>query len=522
MIFDEANFPELPGKWTYSLVENACDNLPLRQKILVKDYQQTGYLPVIDQGAALIGGYIYDGEKKVTDDLPVIVFGDHTRAIKYIDFHFAAGADGIKVLKPYSFFQPKLFYYFLRAIKLPDKGYARHFQYLRKSKIALPPLGEQNRIADKLDSLLYKVGICQEHLERVPQIIERFRQSVLAEAVSGRLTEEWREENNSGEIEIKNFSFPSSWKIQSFDDTLDLIDGDRGPNYPKRNDYLEGGCCVFLSTKNVREFGFKFDEVVFITEEKHKILRSGTLERGDVVVTTRGTLGNVAHYDEIVPFDVVRINSGMLILRKKQDNILGKFLVICIASSFFKTQLEEKRTGTAQPQIPAKALKTFFLPLPPIDEQQEIINRVEKLFSFAGHVDTRYQAGKDCVDLLTPSLLAKAFRGELVEQDPHDEPASVLLERIKAEREATSTRKPPKSTRSDKPRREKLTEKSVKEAIQSFPNSRFSIEELQEKVSGDYEQLKRILFNLISEDQPIIAQVFDRDAQAMRFIRRQQ
>jgi type I restriction enzyme, S subunit len=300
----------------------------------------------------------------------------------------------------------------------------------------LAPITEQKRIADKLDSLLQKVDTCQEHLERVPQIIKRFRQSVLAEAVSGRLTEEWRGENSSGEMEIENFSFPDTWQIQSFDDTLDLIDGDRGKNYPKRTDYQESGYCVFLSTKNVRDFGFKFEEVVFISEEKHNILRSGTLERGDVVITTRGTLGNVAYYDDTVPFDVIRINSGMLILRKKQENILGKYLVICIASSFFKTQLEEKRSGSAQPQIPAKTLKTFLLPLPPVDEQQEITNRVEKLFTFANQLEERYQAGKDCVDLFTPSLLAKAFRGELVEQDPTDEPASVLLERIRAARAA--------------------------------------------------------------------------------------
>ena len=237
MIFDEANFPEIPERWTSTIVDNPCVNLPLRQKILVRDYKQKGNLPIIDQGAKLIGGYIDDINKKVTDDLPVVVFGDHTRAIKYIDFKFAAGADGIKVLKPYGFFEPKLFYYFLRAIKLPNKGYSRHFQYLRKSRIAVPPLPEQKRIADKLDSLLQKVETCREHLERVPQIIERFRQSVLAEAVSGKLTEEWREK----------YGRHYDWQKAKLVDLGELGRG-KSKHRPRNDPRLYGGLFPFIQT----------------------------------------------------------------------------------------------------------------------------------------------------------------------------------------------------------------------------------------------------------------------------------
>ena len=285
---------------------------------------------------------------------------------------------------------------------------------IRNFIIPLAPLNEQKRITEKLDTLLAHMDSCQTHLERVPQILKRFRQSVLAAATSGRLTEDWREDEKV--IEYGEFVFPAAWELSTFDDALTLIDGDRGPNYPKQSDYQESGHCLFLSTKNVRKFGFEFDDVVFISEEKHKKIRSGTLQYGDVIITTRGTLGNVAFYDESVPYKVVRINSGMLILRKKRDNLLGKYLMICIGSPLFTSELEEKRSGSAQPQIPAKTLKTFALPIPPIEEQAEIVRRVEKLFAYAERLEARYTSASEHVERLTPSLLAKAFRGELVSQ----------------------------------------------------------------------------------------------------------
>jgi type I restriction enzyme S subunit len=320
--------------------------------------------------------------------------------------------------------------------------------------IPLPPIIEQKRIADKLDALLAWVDACREHLNRIPLIIKRFRQSVLAAATTGKLTEDWREEltsssinslmTNQDEISNDDIEFPQSWQTYNIDDVLTLIDGDRGPNYPKQNDYQEKGHCLFLSTKNVREFGFLFNDVVFISEKKHKILRNGTLERGDVVITTRGTLGNVAVYDDKVPYDVVRINSGMLILRKKIINVLGDFVKIYIASPYFYKQLNEKRTGSAQPQIPAGILKTFIIRLPTLAEQREIVRRVEALFAYSDRTEERYKIARDQVERLTPAILAKAFRGELVPQDPNDEPASVLLERIRNERELIYIEEVPK------------------------------------------------------------------------------
>ena len=111
-----------------------------------------------------------------------------------------------------------------------------------------------------------------------------------------------------------------SLEITSFKEApLEMIDGDRGKNYPKQDEFTEDGFCLFLNAKNVTDNGFNFETKMFISQEKDEILKKGKLQRGDVILTTRGTVGNVAFYSENIPFDNIRINSGMLILRSKSE-----------------------------------------------------------------------------------------------------------------------------------------------------------------------------------------------------------
>ena len=125
-----------------------------------------------------------------------------------------------------------------------------------------------------------------------------------------------------------------------FDDlSIELIDGDRGKNYPKNDEMLEKGYCLFLNAKNVTLNGFVFDENVFITKEKDEILRKGKLNRNDIVLTTRGTIGNVGLYDDKITYDNVRINSGMLIIRNNDNNINTKYLYYQLTSPFIRSQI---------------------------------------------------------------------------------------------------------------------------------------------------------------------------------------
>lgn len=145
---------ELPRGWIKLNFRKTYNKITLNGiKVKQKKYKAAGTYPVVDQGQALIGGYYDDIELLVSGEPPYIIFGDHTKVKKYINFKFIAGGDGIKVIQPKRFYCPKLFYYFLYSIKLPDKGYARHFQHLEKSDILLPPLPEQQRIVKKIEEL---------------------------------------------------------------------------------------------------------------------------------------------------------------------------------------------------------------------------------------------------------------------------------------------------------------------------------------------------------------------------------
>lgn len=143
---------------------------------------------------------------------------------------------------------------------------------------------------------------------------------------------------------------------------IQLIDGDRGKNYPKQADFSEDGFCLFLSAKNVTSSGFEFSERSYISSEKDELLRAGKLQRGDIVVTTRGTIGNVAYYGDDVPFDHIRINSGMMIFRADENRWNKRFLYFLLTSSFIRQQIDSLTSGSAVPQLPARDLKKFSLP----------------------------------------------------------------------------------------------------------------------------------------------------------------
>ncbi|ELK2034991.1 restriction endonuclease subunit S [Vibrio vulnificus] len=153
---------------------------------------------------------------------------------------------------------------------------------------------------------------------------------------------------------------------------IQLIDGDRGKNYPKQADFSEDGFCLFLSAKNVTSSGFEFSERSYISSEKDELLRAGKLKRGDIVVTTRGTIGNVAYYGDDVPFDHIRINSGMMIFRADENRWNKRFLYFLLTSSFIRQQIDSLTSGSAVPQLPARDLKKFSLPNIPKNIQDRI------------------------------------------------------------------------------------------------------------------------------------------------------
>lgn len=169
-----------------------------------------------------------------------------------------------------------------------------------------------------------------------------------------------------------NEMFGENKIFESIDNLFDIIDGDRGKNYPKSDELFSEEYCLFLNTKNVTKNGFSFDTKQFITKTKDKLLRKGKLERYDIVLTTRGTVGNVAYYDELIKYKHLRINSGMVILRPKTPNLNQKFIIHVLRNNNYSRVI----SGSAQPQLPITKLKKILLSLPPLALQNEFADFV--------------------------------------------------------------------------------------------------------------------------------------------------
>ncbi len=440
---------QIPEPWEISKLPEIAD-INMGQSPSSSDVNEHGEGIVFFQGKAEFGKLYPTPKKYCTKPTKIASAGDILLSVRApvgptnLANQSTAIGRGLAAISAYhGLMESKYLLYFFKCIEpwLSTQGTGSTFkaisgQFIRDLQSPVPPLAEQKNIAEKLDTLLAQVDSTKARLEQIPQILKRFRQAVLGAATNGKL------------IGHKRQSF-EEWTTKTLKDFFSCIDGDRGPNYPKKNDYLTDGHCLFLSTKNVRKLGFNFDAKVFISEEKDSLLRKGKLARNDLIITTRGTLGNIALYDEKIPYDNVRINSGMLILRKKQEENSSEFFKILFAAPFFQKEILRKKTGSAQPQLPANILKEFVLSIPPVKEQHEIVHRVEQLFAYADTIEKQVNNALARVNNLTQSILAKAFRGELTAQWRAENPelisgensAAALLEKIKAERAASGGKK---------------------------------------------------------------------------------
>jgi len=190
-------------------------------------------------------------------------------------------------------------------------------------------------------------------------------------------------------VNIPQLRFPGfngRWSCELFNNIVSVIDGDRGVNYPKSNDFFSDEYCLFLSAKNVTKNGFIFNETQFIKKERDELLRKGKLSRGDIVLTTRGTVGQFAFYSDEVTYNNIRINSGMVLLRNSNDNLLNSYFFKACNSFQISRQIKIVAFGSAQPQLTVKEINKIKINLPTKPEQQKIAafltavdNKIEQL-----------------------------------------------------------------------------------------------------------------------------------------------
>ena len=378
--------------------------------------------------------------------------------------------------------QPINFWFYrLKALSLEELNRASAIPGLNREdayslSILLPPLNEQKRIVAAIEALRERSQKARSALSAIPELCDKFRQSVLAAAFRGDLTADWREQNPDvepasvvlerirlerrlkwQEKELRRMKFqgktpkddkwkqkykepdkieeladielpdlPDGWVWLSADECTSWItDGEHAT--PERSE--EG--IYLLSARNVLNGRVSLDKVDFVSEQVHRKLEERLkIEPGDVFLSCSGTVGRSC----VVPPDVqCSLVRSVAVLKPLFE--MGEYLSLSIRSPYVQSQIEQKKTQTAQSNIFQGRIKTLAIPIAPLNEQKVIIEQITEAFRFIQSVEQIIQLLDDRGEHLDRSILAKAFRGELVEQDPNDEPAAVLLERIRVDRE---------------------------------------------------------------------------------------
>lgn len=286
--------------------------------------------------------------------------------------------------------------------------------HLKQFLIPLPPLPEQERIVAKLDTLFAQHEAMKKALECIPQLLKDFRQQVLTHAVTGKLTEKWREKTNN----------LVEWELKKLDEiSLSITDGDH--QAPPKS---ESGV-PFLVISNISDGKLNFNHISRYVPinyyEKLKDIRKPNT--GDILYTVTGSYGIPVLINEKIDFCFQR---HIAIIKPDPQKVYNIFLYYYLKSQNILEQAKECATGTAQLTVPLSGLRKFILKVPTILEQHEIINRIENLFSKADIIEERYKNLKEKIDSLPQAILHKAFKGELVPQLPTDGDAKDLLEEI--------------------------------------------------------------------------------------------
>ena len=209
-----------------------------------------------------------------------------------------------------------------------------------KMKLPVPSIEKQQKIVNAYKIVTDRIALKQ----RINDNLANTEQAILVETV------------------INNHTVPTA-----LGDLVDFIDGDRGKKYPTFDEFTSTGYCLFLNASNVTSTGFNFDNCMFVSEEKDKLMNKGHLSPYDIVLTSRGTLGNVALYDKHIKYENVRINSGMLIIRPKTKRLSPYFIYALLKSSYMKAAIERFKSGSAQPQLPIKDLQKITFDIPESD-----------------------------------------------------------------------------------------------------------------------------------------------------------
>lgn len=273
-------------------------------------------------------------------------------------------------------------------------------------QLPIPSITKQREIVKE-----YK--IIQNRIKLNQQLIQKLEETAQAIYKQWFVEFEFPDENgkpyksSGGEMdwcEELGKEIPKGWRTGSLNELVEIIDGDRGTNYPSIEEMFDNDFCLFLNAGNVTKIGFDFSETKFITKEKDEKLRKGKLKRNDIVLTSRGTVGNVAYYSEAILFNHIRINSGMVIMRAKDFSESTIFVYSMLRNSEIKKSIDNYLSGSAQPQLPIKDLIKIPILIPENDRITEFSKMANKIQILIDRTDIQNQKLSELKDLLLSKL----------------------------------------------------------------------------------------------------------------------
>ena len=347
------------------------------------EFLSQGHYAIVDQGKDLVAGYTDDKSRLCHAQLPVVVFGDHTRCFKYVDFPFCIGADGVKVLRPRVGADVKYLYHYLRQLRLTEGGYDRHFKYLKRTRIALPSLPEQRRIAEMLDraeALRAKRHAAFAQLDTLTQAIFI---DIFGDPVSN----------------------PKGLSIEPLGEHLPFVtSGGRG----WAEFYAPSGS-RFIRSLDVQMNCIGNDDIAFVAAPNNAEARRTRVKAGDVLLTITGSrIGRVAP----VPDDLegAYISQHVAILRVDSKRLQPNFLSFFLSfEAGGQRQIAKAQYGQTKPGLNFEQIRRFQIPVPPIELQREF----SRLASPVETLKAVHRGSLTELDALFASLQHRAFRGEL-------------------------------------------------------------------------------------------------------------
>ena len=368
-------------------------SIPPEKKTKQKEYLEIGLLPIVDQGKEIIGGYTNEVEKNIVCNLPVIVFGDHTCSVKYINFPFGAGADGIKILKAKDNVLPQYLFYGTQYLvfHLHDRGYARHYQHIEKMDLYVPPIEEQRRIVSRIEELFSELDSAVETLQKTRQQLEIYRQAVLKEAFENI---DIRNYVKLGKI-IEKPRYGTSKKC-----TYDATDSSTAVYRIPNINYEKG----ILDRTDLKYAEFDSNELNGIDLKENDIL----------LIRSNGSVSLVGRTAIVNKKDVNNTFAGYLIRIRlfEPSTLKTKFLHYYLQSYQARYYIENTAKSTSGVNnINAEEIKKLVVPNCDDEFIAPVISNIESRLSVCAKIERTVDEAMQQAEAMRQSILKKAFEG---------------------------------------------------------------------------------------------------------------